>query len=104
MKRYSEHEKQGMIRDWHSSNQSKKTWCKENGITVETLYNWLDGNSVDTEPDVTWAQVAVIDHHQAPVETGGLEIQFGNVIKVKLREGLGRESFRMVCEELMRIC
>ena len=102
MRKYSEQEKQEMIQDWRSSEQTKKVWCKANGITVKTLYNWLKGNRSDAERDVKWAQVN-IKGQECLAETGNLEIQFGGVT-VKIQGSVNRESFRIVCEELIRIC
>jgi len=97
-------EKMEKILAWECSGKNKSAWCKENGINTRTFGNWIRAYRQEqtTEPAAPtgWMTVAAGGPlRQEPV----IDIIIGKYT-IRVDNGAERSTFRMICEELTRIC
>jgi hypothetical protein len=94
------------IMEWECSGKNQTVWCQEKGICYSTMTNWLRVYRKKQNQEKTpqgWVAVTTSENSLQEGITGDIEISIGKYT-IRTNNQINRLTFRMVCEELNRIC
>lgn len=78
------------IKDWESSGQTKRTFCKERGITLSVFYYWFKKYNEETQP----GGFVPLDFDVAPTSADVVEIKYPNGVTLRLPPGTSSSAIR----------
>ena len=85
MKRMSERSKRYLVKKYLSSGLSQRSFCKEEGINLNSLYNWRK------RYDVEEGERKVEDSRFIPIEVSGVDVLSRIESSFKIKNLLGYE-------------
>lgn len=95
--RYSQEERDSLLKAYKCSGKPQKQWCEESGISLSTLRRWLKNGSKAEK--ITWSPVNVIRTE----EENTLELQIGKV-RINIGVKADMELLEKVLRTVMPLC
>ena len=102
MKKRTEAEWEGLLREYQASGKTQNAWCEIKGININTLQDRLNKQKKQgiVEKEVAWVSVT---QQEAEGEEKGIEISIGGY-KIKVTQDFDETIFLKVCRALEKLC